>query len=179
MNDHNSFDTDPLTDSGHALSARTQILSLKQAQANPSFAKPISLYDKWCTLAGPIPHHKNITPPFIGAETLPEMYIIDVIGNQESGFDFRWRLFGTEHSNRYGKEATGVLLSEAAKSDPSAAGSYKVAQQVLNTLEPAFFQTEFIENDAVHKTTSTVVMPLSDDGGQVSRLFGCSSWSRL
>jgi len=179
MNDRNSFDTEPLAQDGHALSARTQIMSLAEAGEDPSFAKPISLHDKWRTLTGPVPHHSHITPSFVGVDILPEMYIIDVIGTKENGFDFRWRLFGTEHSNRYGKEATGVLLSEAAKTDPSAAGSYKVAKLVMKTLEPAFFRTEFIENGSVHKTTSTVVMPLSDDGGHVSRLFGCSAWSKL
>lgn len=179
MNDPNSFNTEHPSENTQAVSARTQTLSLEEARTNPSFSKPVSLFDIWRTLPGPIPHHNNITPSLVGAAILPEMYIIDVIAGENEGYDFRWRLFGTEHSNRYGKEATGVLLSEAAKSDPSAAGSYKVAKQVMNTLTPAFFHAEFLEGEAVTKTTSTVVMPLSDDTGYVSRLFGCSAWSRL
>ncbi len=179
MNDATSFDgvSSPLD--GHAYAVRMQTLSLEEARARPSFVKPASLFDKWQSLPGNIPHHKNISPAFVGVQILPEMYILDIIGQQDTDVDFRWRLFGTAHSDRYGKEATGVLLSEAASQDQSAAGSYKVAQQVMRTLEAAFFLTEFIENDVVIKSTSTVVMPLSDDTGKVSRLFGCSAWSRF
>ncbi len=179
MNGPTSLDgVSPAVD-GRGLVARMQILSLKEARAHPSFVKQVSLFDKWHALPGNIPHHKNITPAFVGIKILPEMYILDVIGQQGNNVDFRWRLFGTAHSDRYGKEATGVLLSDAAREDQSAAGSYKVAQQVMHRLEAVFFLTEFIENDVVNKSTSTVVMPLSDDTGEISRLFGCSAWSKV
>lgn len=179
MTNPTSFDNEPEAISGQPFNVRTQILELNDARENQSFANPIALYDKWLTLPEVVPHYKQITPSFVGANTLPEMYIIDVLGDSKEGYDFRWRLFGTEHSNRYGREATGILLSEAARSDDSAAGSYRVAKQVMDTLEPAFFLTEFLENNVVVKTTSTVVMPLSDDEGKIVRLFGCSAWSRL
>jgi len=179
MNDPSSFDgVSPPLD-GHAYAVRTQVLGLDEARALSSFVKPVSLFDKWQALPGTIPHQKNISPAFVGVQILPEMYILDIVSQQGVDVDFRWRLFGTAHSDRYGKEATGVLLSEAASRDQSAAGSYKVAQQVMRTHKAAFFLSEFIENDIVHKSTSTVVMPLSDDAGEISRLFGCSAWSRF
>lgn len=179
MNDPTYSDSEQMAENDHMVSARSHIISLKEARSNPSFSKAITLFDKWRALPEAIPHHKNITPTLIGADILPELYIIDVIGSKKEGIDFRWRLFGTEHSNRYGREATGILLSKAAKSDPSAADSYEIAQQVMKTSEATFFQTEFMEDDTTTQITRTVVMPLSDDTGNVSRLFGCSSWSRL
>ena len=179
MNDPNSFDGASSPVDGHAYDVRTQTLNLEEARAQPSFSRPIALFEKWQSLPGNIPHHKNISPAFVGVHVLPEMYILDIVNQQGTDVDFRWRLFGTAHSDRYGKEATGVLLSEAASRDQSAAGSYKVALKVIHTHEPAFFLTEFIENNAVHKSTSTVVMPLSDDTGKIGRLFGCSAWSKF
>jgi len=193
VKDPTSFDgiTTPVGD--YAYEVETQQLSMEQVRANPSFSRPVQLYDKWCALPGTIPHHNTITPSLIGAEILSEMYILDVLtrpDNYEPGnngldndddmpWDFRWRLFGTTHSERYGKEATGVLLSDAATHDKSAAGSFEVAQHVMKTHEAAFFLTKFCENGAIHKTTSTVVMPLADDNGAVCRLFGCSAWSKF
>ncbi len=166
-----------------ACDVETQRLSTEQARATPSFAKPVLLYDKWRALSDTIPHHNNITPAFIGVDILPEMYIMDVLSGPDNGtdlpWDFRWRLFGTTHRDHYGREATGMLLSEAALRDASAAGSYKVAQQVMKTLEAIFFLTEFVENDMAVKSNSTVVMPLSDNEGNISRLFGCSAWSKF
>lgn len=183
MSDHNSFDGSLSTIGGHAFTATSRTLNLKEARVTPSFAKPVALYDKWHALPGTVPHYKHITPAFVSAEILPEMFVMDVLRGQNDdtgpSWDFCWRLFGTTHSDRYGKEATGVLMSEAAGRDESAASSYKVAQQVMKRLEAIFFLTEFIENNIAHKTTSTVAMPLSDSAGDVSRLFGCSIWSKF
>ena len=183
MTDPTSFGSISPAIGGHVFATKYRTLSLEEARATPSFAKPVTLFDKWQALPGTIPHHKNITPAFVGAQISSEIYILDVlpqkINDVDSCWDFRWRLFGTAHSDRYGKDATGILLSEAAIGDESAAGSYNIAKQVMKTHEAVFFLTKFIQNEVVHKTTSTVVMPLLDDGGNVSRLFGCSAWSKL
>lgn len=158
-------------------SVRQTLLSLEEATAISTFEDCVELYNKWRALPGDVPYHREITPAFLGARILPEMYIIDVVkGPLEDELDFRWRLFGTAHGERYGTEATGILMSEAAKRDKSAAGSFRIAKQVYRSLKPAFFLTEFIENGILRRTTCTVVMPLSNKAGDITRLFGCSKW---
>lgn len=105
------------------------------------------------------------------------MYILDVVEDDDAqAVDFRWRLFGSSHSLRYGQEATGALLSRAAQLDASAAGSYEVAKSVYESKSFAFFLTEFSDETMPVKTSSTVVLPLLGDNGRISRIFGCSVW---
>lgn len=156
---------------------RQRVVSLEEARAIDSFGPAVELFEKWLTLPGAVPQHQLITPSFIGPQLLPLMYIVDVLDDDADNIDFQWRLFGTSHSVRYGKEATGILMSYAAELDESAAGSYKIAKMVYETGEPCFFLTEFIKNDRVNKTTSTVVLPLADEAGKMVRLFGCAIWA--
>lgn len=178
MNDFTSFGEAGKRLSDLGLGVRQTLLTLDEARTIDSFKGPVTLYHKWLGLPGDIPNHRDITPAFLGPALLPLMYITDVVKDDPDRVDFRWRLFGTTHSERYGAEATGILMSEAAERDASAAGSYKVAQQVYATGEPAFFLTEFLDdNELVTKTTSTVVLPLSNKAGDLVRLFGCSVWA--
>lgn len=155
------------------------ILSLVEIQDRPSFAEPIKLAEMWQALPGDIPHYKHIRPALFDAKILPFIYILDVVteGHPEyrgDGVDFKFRLFGTGSRDNYGKEGTSRFLS-----DMSHAGSgngFTVTQLAYETKSPQFLYSDYIRGDKVIKSASYVILPLSDDTGNISRMFGCGIW---
>lgn len=156
------------------LSSRAYEVPYQNALAIASFGLALDLYEVWQHMPGSIPHIDAFKPNTLSAAILPSMFVMDV---EDSGMDFRWRLFGTAHSRRFGAEVTGELMSDVATRDTSARSSLTFAQVCYKEQTPIFFCTEYRDETRIRKTTHTVVMPLSDDDGTVTRLFGCSIWS--
>ncbi|TNE61818.1 MAG: hypothetical protein EP335_14075 [Alphaproteobacteria bacterium] len=173
MGDFNTF-SEWQTIRGQKLDSRAEAVLTVVARKLPLFRLPVKLYDMWMALPGELPSASHVTPTWLGAELLPYMYILDIV---DGGQDFRWRLFGTAHAARYGSEATGMLMSEAARRDKSAAGSLHFARQTCAEKRPTFFLTEFLQGEFAVKSNATVVLPLAGPDGDMSRLFGCSVWS--
>lgn len=159
------------------LASRVKQVSLEEAIADPNFDYPLELHGLWLlmpiTASGEIPHFKHVRPHTIGSKLLPSMFIMDV---ENCGQEFRWRLFGTEHAQRFGGEVTGRRLSTVARFEPSAAASLPLARQCCETGKPIFFHTEYFDETGIVKETASIVMPLWGDNRQVERLFGCSVW---
>lgn len=152
-------------------------ISFEEASTDPNFDYPLELHSLWQLMpiaaSGAVPHFKHVRPHSIGSKLLPSMFIMDV---ESKGQDFRWRLFGTDHAQRFGGEVTGRRLSTIARFEPSAAASLPLAQQCYETQQPVFFHTEYFDDTGIVKETASVVMPLWGDDQKVERLFGCSVW---
>ncbi|WP_262695843.1 PAS domain-containing protein [Kordiimonas aquimaris] len=151
-------------------------VSERKASNNRIFEKPLELLEKWKAMPGDVPHFKNIDPVKIGADMLPILFILDVIEQEDAAPDFKWRLFGTKNTQRYGIEATGYRLSKAMHLDASIAQSLRLARLVYHTHEPRFMETHFVKKAEIVYQASTIILPLSDDSGKVVRLFGCTDW---
>lgn len=152
------------------------VLSPAEAANMPAFHIPFSLYEKWIGLPGDVPAQEHITPAFVGVEMMPVMYFLDVV--RSVPVDFRWTLFGSDHVKHYAVDATGRLMSEAAKRNKGAEISLSIAKLAYLSQRPVFFKTYFYEQQEICLSSNTVVLPLANhEDGFVSRLFGCSVWT--
>lgn len=177
MSSFDSYSTGPAVhDKG--MTATAHEASEEEAAKDPLFSKCFNLVSLWHSMPGTIPHYSQITPKNIGSALLPYLFILDVISDEDAELDFRWRLFGTAIRQRYGIEATGHTLSGAKKLDASIGESIRLARLVYLTHQPRFMRTQFDRNNVTYHQARTVILPLSDDNGSVSRLFGCTTWSR-
>lgn len=168
------------SDTGDNLMSKMSVVSLPEAEKNTSFREPVRLHRIWHEL----PRERRQIPALkadtFGPALLPHMYILDVILDSESDeIDFRWRLFGSTHTDRYKKEATGSYLSKAAANYPGAASSYEIAQWVFEHRQAAFYITKYSDDVGPVRSTSTVALPVLDASGDVSHIFGCSIWQSL
>ncbi len=145
-----------------------------EAQAEPYLSCAYDLYNQWQAMAGDIPHYKEVKPSLFPRHLLSSMFIVDV---EDAGQDFRWRLFGTDHTRRFGNDMTGKRVSTIAEIDESAAASLKFGKKCYSERHPVFFKIEYLENQSIKETTGTVILPLTGDDGKIQRLFGCSVWA--
>lgn len=94
------------------------------------------------------------------------------------GDEFRFRLLGSEITERYGRNSTGKTIREAYAEQPAIAdwltGMYLAVTThkvpVLATGTLGALRREHIFSEALH-------MPLSDDGDNVSMIFGVARYS--
>ena len=163
------------------LAVAAREISEQDALNNTLFATPLELQEKWRAMPAntphSVPHYRNIDPTKIGVKILPTLFILDVLEQDEDEPDFRWRLFGTRNTQRYGIEATGYRLSKAVHIDASIAESLRLARLVCKTRTPKFMATSFTKDGAVIYQASSIILPLSDDNGHIARVFGCTDWA--
>lgn len=170
----------PAPGSADGLTSVMTILSLDEANEITSFEEPVRLFHIWHGLPKEQSQIDALKPDTFGPSLLPHMYILDVIRDAKSKeLDFRWRLFGSTHTDRYRKEATGSCLSEAAANYSGAASSYKVAQHVYKHRKAVFYMNRYSDDSGPVRSTSTVALPLVDASDTVAQVFGCSIWQSL
>lgn len=148
-------------------------VSLSDAEKQPGFEQPLQLLRMWQNFPGALPHASEVRPKLIHNKTLPSMFVLDVIDN---GADFRWRLYGTDHSKYFGKDVTGLLMSEAGPLESSTQQHLVFMGECYASRQPILFLTEYSDKLSVRKTTYNIALPLAGDDGEVSRIFGCSVW---
>lgn len=163
-----------------ALREESAIVPYAEIVDTPSFQAPVALYHFWKSLPGEVPHQSEIKPNVLDPKLLPFMYILDVIpsdaeGNTTGKLDFEFRLFGTGSRDHYGKEGTSRRLS--AMSHDGAGLGFDITVLAYESRTAQFLFSEYYKGDQPVKTGSFVIMPLSNDAGNVSRLFGCGTWA--
>ncbi len=167
------------SDSGDVLKSRMSVVSLAQARDITSFREPVRLHGIWYELPKEMRQIRALKAETFGPSLLPHMYILDIDQDSASQeIDFRWRLFGSIHSARYG-EATGGYLSEAATKHSGAASSYQIAQWVYEQKQDAFYMNHYSDDVGPVRSTSTVAMPVLSESGDVTHVLGCSVWQSL
>ena len=160
------------------LSVHAGEIAFDEAARLPSFAQCLELLAFWSAISSETPHYNTIRPDKLPSHILPILFILDV----EDGYtskepDFKWRLFGTAIRQRYGIEATGHLLSKAIDLDASIPESLRLARKTLATRQPHFMLTHFTKGERLEHCSSTILLPLAGDSGNVERIFGCTDWS--
>lgn len=163
-----------------ALTESSEIVAFNQIKDTPSFHWPVVLYQFWQSLPGDVPRQNEIKPHLLDPQILPYMFILDVVpadspDNHTKKLDFEFRLFGTGSTDNYGKEGTAKRLS--AMSHKGAGLGFDITVLSYESKSAQFLFSEYFKNDRPVKTGSFVIMPLSDDSGRVSRVFGCGTWA--
>jgi len=116
------------------------------------------------------PRRADIDPSDI-THLLPNVFMVDVING---GADFRYRLVGTRIIEGLGRDNTGKKLSELYADQPTALA--KLRARFMLTVDrkvPIFSRGRvFWLPDAQYRRFTGGSMPLSEDGTNVSIIFG-------
>ena len=158
----------------------SNILPYAEITEIDSFEQPVTLFKQWQALPDDVPHYSHIKPDMFSPSLLPFMHILDVIApddetNDTGDVDFQFRLFGTGARDHYGKEGTSRRLSQM--SHAGSGSGFDITKLSCETKTAQFLLSRYYKNDRHVKTGSFVIMPLSDDTGNVVRMFGCGIWT--
>jgi hypothetical protein len=108
---------------------------------------------------------------------LPQILLVDVLWG---GADFRYRLLGTRLTRYFPERATGKTFREALASfgEETVAGTLNVYRQIVEHRLPALVSGpgEYYHQEA--KRFHAILTPLSDDGENVSMIFGAFEFER-
>mgnify|MGYP001224106612 CR=1 FL=1 len=127
----------------------------------------------WRRFAGAraFPARTDLDPLALGS-LLPHVMILDVV-ETGAGIDFRYRLLGEALKRGYGANITGRLHGEFVKSP---AGAFKPVRsaylRAFNDHVVVRFEAMFRGPEDTPKRLRAAVMPLSDDGINVTGLLG-------
>ncbi|HXY99361.1 MAG TPA: PAS domain-containing protein [Stellaceae bacterium] len=140
-------------------------------------AQPIlrPVLDYWDRKRGarPMPARLDIDPLELKAH-LPHLFLIEPLAEAE----FRYRLLGSEITERHGRNSTGKTLREAYADFPAVADWLTGMLLAVTTSKRPVLATgplraarkEHIFFEALH-------LPLSDDGVSVTMIFGAARYS--
>jgi hypothetical protein len=115
-----------------------------------------------------MPRKRDIDPVEIPPRLIRNLQIIDVI---DAGEQFRYRLVGTASVEAYGSDYTGKH-PEDMFSDDRPQRIKRVYRAVCESKIPMFCQNKYLTPTDVELQALRIYMPLSDDGVQVSYIFG-------
>ena len=128
-------------------------------------------YTYWseCRGAGAMASREKIDPIDI-PRLLPFIYLVDVL---EGGADFRYRLIGSNIVTNTPKNYSNCLLSEVAGENTQ--GSLEAAyRDVVTTAQPQIDRFAYQARSGFRKVYDNLLLPLSDDGTNVTMLLGCA-----
>jgi PAS domain-containing protein len=143
---------------------------------SPSLEPPLlrDVFAYWQRKRGgrSMPARRDVDPHELRAH-LPHLFLMDVVVD-----DFRYRLLGSAITERYGRDGTGELVSEAYAELPTIREWYlAVLRAVVSGKRPMLtsapmraVQKEFILVQALH-------LPLSDDDSGVNMILGAAHFS--
>lgn len=114
-----------------------------------------------------MPRRADIDPVDI-PQLLPNLQLIEV---SDGGRRFRYRLVGTALVTAFGAEYTGKFLDELFDGVRLENAS-RVLRAVVSGSVPIFLRNSYGTTKTVEMVANRLYMPLSEDGGTVSRIFG-------
>ncbi len=132
----------------------------------------ISIYRYWDTQRADrlMPRRADIDPADM-VEHLPGILLIDVEGEDENGLGiFRYRVVGTREVANRRKDPTGKIVQDGyfAESADAALRSY---ESVRAHRAPVFEVISFVSNDGVRIEEDSIMLPLSENGIEVSQIL--------
>lgn len=135
--------------------------------AGSPLAKTLNIWRGW---AGdrPAPTWKDIELYVLPAVVLPQTLVVDVI---DGGKDFQYRFWGTDYTEHYGIDETGLRLSETL--GPSFVNATR--KQLLSVLErkiPCAFDVAIrAPRSGVIQTKINLRLPIIDTPGEVTKVL--------
>ncbi len=140
--------------------------------------KNISVYAHWVAARGDrsMPRRVDIAPEMI-THALPYVYMSDVM-NDEDGTWFRFHLMGTALVTRFKKDGTGISLLDlhiGGWENEWRRNLLFCTKVKMPIVDEATIKTPY----NVNLTIEHVALPLSEDGGTVSKVFGAIDFSTI
>lgn len=103
------------------------------------------------------------------AKILPWSILADVIV-QDGETDFRFRFWGTQRATLIGYDLTGKSMRDV-QADHMREGNVREYQQLLELRAPLLCRTPIVTSTGRAISLTSIRLPLSDDGKQISRVF--------
>jgi len=138
-----------------------------------TFKIPNQLYALWQSLPGTPPHFSHFKPGVVDPALLPNSVLMDVL---DEGEDYKFRVYGTAHVTHFGADLTGRTVSEVEKLNPASKVIRQVYDMVMVERDAVFFVLDYLNQNDVIKRATGVMLPLADDNGKISRLYGAMDW---
>ncbi|MEK9970708.1 MAG: PAS domain-containing protein [Ferrovibrio sp.] len=119
----------------------------------------------------PMPARADLDPAEI-KPLLPYVVLLDVLRDAEPGWplDFRYRLLGTVTDGMMNARYTGLCMSELAHQQPGSR-IWQSLDRVTTTRAPHMNRVPYVGPHKDFMSVVDLVMPLSNDGAQVTMLF--------
>lgn len=153
-----------------------EIVPEAECRLRPEFGLALRVYAAWQTMPGaPLPQRRSLDPAVLGAALLPHIVLFDVL-EEVGGRDYRWRLFGTRHEREYGRDLTGVRLSDLQAENASAAQLADLLDSTVDRAAPRFFDMCYLNDNTTRRRATGVMLPLSDGTGRLAHILGATSW---
>lgn len=95
------------------------------------------------------------------------LMLLDVLG---SGFDFRYRLYGTMISERFGRDVTGTTVREFGDKEYIVSFFLGAYQAVIERRQP-LLTIHYPKNASETESWSRLILPLTNGKGEIERLL--------
>ncbi len=146
----------------------------------PGTAPPFSAGSNLATLVGywtdksqalgHMPARRDVDPADL-VPILPYVFLLDIVPHN-SARRFRYRLTGTAHYDKNGREITGKFLEDAFDDAEVVKKLAMDNTDCIETCRPVYRMTRIALPDRSHLLYERIICPLSDDGDLVDMLIG-------
>jgi hypothetical protein len=143
----------------------------------PNVSPPVlqPVLDYWNAKRGAraMPRRRDIEPLEL-KPYLRHLFLIERL----AGEDFRYRLIGSEITERYGRNSTGKRIREVYADLPAIAQWFTTMLLAVTTLKrPVLASGTLRAIGKDHVLSESLHLPLSDDGDTVTMIFGAARYS--
>ncbi|HZB93004.1 MAG TPA: PAS domain-containing protein [Stellaceae bacterium] len=123
----------------------------------------------------PLPRRSDIDPLEL-KPYLRQLFLIDVL----PGAEFRYRLIGSEITERYGRNSTGKTVHEVYAAIPEIARWLTtMLLAVVGAARPVLAVGPLTAIGKAHIFSESLHLPLADSSGGVGTIFGAARYTRL
>ena len=153
---------------------RYAVLNVEEIPCTFPHGSPLAMaLDLWRGWSGErqAPTWKDVELYLLPPIVLPQTLVVDVI---EAGRDYRYRFWGTEYTEHYGADETGLLLSESL--GPSfIEATRNQLQTVLERKVPCAFDVAIrAPRSGVVQTKMNLRLPIMDTPDEVTKILTVS-----
>ncbi len=135
--------------------------------------KPVLDYWELKRARRPLPSRADIDPQDL-KPYLRHLFLIEVLG----GGEFRYRLVGSEITERYGRNSTGKTVAEIYAGMPQLRDWLTgMLLAVTRMARPVLAWGPLSAINQQHILSESLHLPLADDGATVSMIFGATRYS--
>lgn len=155
------------------LNSQTRVVSAEEALASNDFRMARKLYEFWYALSSGVPQCDQLKFGQLDPTLMSNMVILDVLDEDD---DYKWRLFGTAHTDQYGEDLTGRRISSVEAENPSVKALRRIFDQTIASSTGVFFELHYLSEGQREKVATGLMAPLTDDQGRIVQLCGCCDW---
>ena len=165
--------TEPVPADGLPAVAGLSFILVDPAAVTQPVLRPVLDYWEQKRAGRAMPRRQDIEPAELKAY-LPHISLVEPL----PGGDFRYRLVGSAITERYGRNSTGKTFREIYPDRPDIAlWLTRVMEAVVAHRRPVLATGSLGAVGKEHVLSEALLLPLSDDAGNVTTIFGATRYS--